>query len=281
MLEPAPAEPQTQNKNVQSIAAAQTTIPPENEELEPISVPAPVVGETMDVNSPTDTKKDEMEHDMQQDQDKDGKQHEEPKPSTEKEHSWTESPSNSRSRSPSSKASDDGSLHIPAHVFAPLLIEFLLDQNSSLASLGQQCIVSVATELANAKETENEEYYKKLLDVEIFEGIVMGLMTIVDGRTRHAENDSHDMDNERSSEERSSNFDEGGFMGHHPSADDVDQGEINLAKMMCLSVRKNETIIIFCDISLNDEFFFLIFCSSYLLWQMFWVRKDAQTCVYQ
>lgn len=236
MLEPSSTGAQTKNKNVQNIAQTSTT-PPENEELEPISVPAPVVEETMDVNSTTDTKKDEMKHDVQHRQDDKGKHPEERERSIDEDRPSSESPSSSRSQSPSSKASDDEDLHIPVHVFVPLLIEFLLGQNSSLASLGQQCIVSVATELANPKDTENEEYYKKLLDVEILDGVVSGLMTIVDGKARHPESDAHDMDNEGSSEERSNNFDEGGFIGHHPSADDIDQGEINLAKMMCLSVR--------------------------------------------
>ena len=126
---------------------------------------------------------------------------------------------------------DGSSLHIPQHVFAPLLIEFLLDQNSSLASLAQQCIVSVATELAAGKGTEDEELYKQLLDVEIFEGVVLGLMGIV-GKSRQLENDQS-----QDGSSGNQDFDEAsGFMNHHPSADEVDQGEINLAKMMCLSV---------------------------------------------
>ncbi|KAI9315825.1 armadillo-type protein [Dichotomocladium elegans] len=115
------------------------------------------------------------------------------------------------------KSSDDSSLHIPPHVFAPLLIDFLLDQNSSLASLGQQCIVSVASELASPRDGENALLYKHLLDSEIFEGVVLGLMGIVDGKSRQSDYD--DLQD-----------------SHDRGADEVDQGEINLAKMMCLSL---------------------------------------------
>lgn len=91
-------------------------------------------------------------------------------------------------------ANDD--LHIPQYAFAPLLIEFLLDQNSSLASLGQQCIVSVASELAS--KGKQHELYRDLLDTEIFEGVVLGLMAIVDGKPRQGDYDQA-LDNEKSS----------------------------------------------------------------------------------
>ncbi|KAI7878973.1 ARM repeat-containing protein [Lichtheimia hyalospora FSU 10163] len=115
---------------------------------------------------------------------------------------------------PKTLAADD--LHIPQYAFAPLLIEFLLDQNSSLASLGQQCIVSVASELAS--KAKHHELYRDLLDTEIFEGVVLGLMAIVDGKPRQGDYDQA-LDNHEKS-----------------SADEMDQGEINLAKMMCLSL---------------------------------------------
>ncbi|KAI7849453.1 armadillo-type protein [Circinella umbellata] len=166
---------------------------------------------------------------------------------------------------------DGSSLHIPQHVFAPLLIEFLLDQNSSLASLAQQCIVSVATELAAGKGTEDEELYKQLLDVEIFEGVVLGLMGIV-GKSRQLEND-HPQDGSSGNQD----FDEAsGFMNHHPSADEVDQGEINLAKMMCLSLisalanvlgaeRCTERCLPLVESMANDG--------------MFYVRKEAAAAI--
>ncbi|KAI9499520.1 armadillo-type protein [Zychaea mexicana] len=151
------------------------------------------------------------------------------------------SPSGSRRQSESvhdgSKSATDNdrgsALHIPQHVFAPLLIEFLLDQNSSLASLAQQCIVSVATELASAKRTEDEGLHKKLLDVEIFEGVVLGLMAIVNKSSRQSDSDQ----SQDGSGNQDGVYDEAsGYMNHHPSADEIDQGEVNLAKMMCLSL---------------------------------------------
>ncbi|KAI9275586.1 armadillo-type protein [Phascolomyces articulosus] len=168
--------------------------------------------------------------------------------------------------------SEDSSLHIPQHVFAPLLIEFLLDQNSSLASLAQQCIVSVATELAAGKGTEDEELYRKLLDVEIFEGVVLGLMSIV-GKSRQLENDQ----SQDGSGNQDGVYDEAsGFMNHHPSADEVDQGEINLAKMMCLSLisalanvlgpeRCTERCLPLVESMANDG--------------MFYVRKEAAAAI--
>jgi hypothetical protein len=143
--------------------------------------------------------------------------------------------------------------HIPAKKFAPLLISLLLDQNSNLASLGQQCIVSVATDLASsAPDSERGVLDRYLLDTEIFDGVITGLMDIVHGRTRHE--DKTDDDEHLSANLSATSIDNNtsketpavGIMrrpsatpGFEPSsvADDSTQGEINLAKMTCLSVR--------------------------------------------
>ncbi|KAG0170867.1 Serine/threonine-protein phosphatase 4 regulatory subunit 1 [Apophysomyces sp. BC1034] len=181
--------------------------------------------------------------------------------------------------------SSGSNLHIPTQKFAPLLIEFLLDQNSNLASLAQQCIVSVASELA---AYSNIDLYTQLLEIEIFEGIVMGLMSIVDGKQFHAENDqlaapgttngpfaddSLSVANRRSS---TPGFEEPSYMHHQTSADDVDQSEINLAKMMCLSLisalagvlgpkRCKEKCLPIVERLSND--------------QMFYVRKEAAAAI--
>lgn len=166
--------------------------------------------------------------------------------------------------------------HIPAKKFAPLLISLLLDQNSNLASLGQQCIVSVAAELASTpQESKRGELDQYLLDTEIFDGIVMGLIDIVEGKLQHRipnmdenENDtpnnggeSDDMKQQEdhlSADLSATNINEASSLSststvgvirrlstapgfetsysNQPSNDDIDQGEINLAKMMCLSV---------------------------------------------
>ncbi|KAL0097887.1 armadillo-type protein, partial [Phycomyces blakesleeanus] len=143
---------------------------------------------------------------------------------------------------PDDTPNPDNGLHIPPRVFSAILIEFLLDQNSSLATLGQQCIVSVASELAAVTGPE-EEIYRGLLETEIFEGVVMGLMPVVEGKSRQADDDERSRQNPGSNDEEvyirrrssASGFESSNYP-HTASAEDVDQGEINLAKMMCLSL---------------------------------------------
>lgn len=62
--------------------------------------------------------------------------------------------------------------------------------------MGQQCIVSVASELAS--KGKQHELYRDLLDTEIFEGVVLGLMAIVDGKPKQGDYDQA-LDNEKSS----------------------------------------------------------------------------------
>ncbi|KAG0192959.1 hypothetical protein DFQ28_006991 [Apophysomyces sp. BC1034] len=120
-------------------------------------------------------------------------------------------------------AKDD--LHIPARSFAPLLIECLLDQNSVLAVLGQQCVVSIA----KALESEHTPLGQRLLDSEIYDGIVMGLMAIVNGKRRlsHTEHSIPKDTVRRPSVP--------GFEAKQPEPEE-DQDDANLAKMTCLSV---------------------------------------------
>lgn len=146
--------------------------------------------------------------------------------------------------------------HIPAKKFAPLLISLLLDQNSNLASLGQQCIVSIATDLAASHpDSERGILDRYLLDTEIFDGVITGLMDIVHGRARSVDEDGNKIDDDEhlsaNLSATSINNKETPTVGimRRPSAtpgfeassqvvtDDSTQGEINLAKMTCLSVR--------------------------------------------
>lgn len=70
--------------------------------------------------------------------------------------------------------------HIPANAFAATIIDFLLDQNTTLASIAQQSIVTVAAELAEtAQDNARCEFNQALLNAEIYEGIILGLISIV------------------------------------------------------------------------------------------------------
>ncbi|KAF7725695.1 hypothetical protein EC973_009412 [Apophysomyces ossiformis] len=188
-------------------------------------------------------------------------------------------------KSAQTSSSPGSGLHIPAKIFAPLLIEFLLDQNSNLASLAQQCIVSVASEL---EAYSNIDLCTQLLETEIFEGIVMGLMSIVDGKQNQKQNDQQDipatanesLDKESfsPSSRRSSTpvFEEHSYTHQQTHTDEVDQSEINLAKMMCLSLisalagvlgakRCKDKCLPIVEQLAND--------------QMFYVRKEAAAAI--
>ncbi|KAI8099944.1 armadillo-type protein [Halteromyces radiatus] len=165
--------------------------------------------------------------------------------------------------------------HIPAKKFSSMLIALLLDQNSNLASLGQQCIVSVAAELASTPpDSERAALDRYLLDTEIFDGVVMGLMDIVEGKINNEENDEQgeqgtkNTDNEEeglSANLSAASLDKDSFSSsstttgviRRPSAtpgfesssmtqpsDDSRQGEMNLAKMMCLSLISALTVVL-------------------------------------
>ncbi|CAO3671906.1 unnamed protein product [Umbelopsis vinacea] len=139
---------------------------------------------------------------------------------------------------------ENTSYHIPVHTFSTMLAELLLDQNSNLASLAQQCIVSVAFQLAsisNGESSPNDDLIppllaQKLLDVEIFDGIILGLLSVVDrAKTSSTGNSSQDESQSSVGSPDSQNT------GSAQKAvfqmnDDVDQGEINLAKMVSLSL---------------------------------------------
>lgn len=152
--------------------------------------------------------------------------------------------------------------HIPPKKFAPVLIALLLDQNSNLASLGQQCIVAVAEELASTPaDSDRADLNRYLLDSEIFDGVLMGLMDIVHGKKQldkelntEGEEEGLSADLSAASLNKDSLTTATTGMIRRPSAtpgfeasistheEDTRQGEINLAKMMCLMVMSLRTI---------------------------------------
>ncbi|KAG2236492.1 hypothetical protein INT48_003283, partial [Thamnidium elegans] len=151
---------------------------------------------------------------------------------------------------PAMFTSNDESLQ--EKTFAPLIIRILLDQSSGVASLGQQALISVVSELGRL--SESNILFKQVLYSEIFKGVIEGLMLIVDGKRKppRALDEEEEATNEALKYHRVS-MDEGptgrrrssvtpGFEPslniHHapPSDDDFDQGEISLAKITCISL---------------------------------------------
>ncbi|KAF7723996.1 Serine/threonine-protein phosphatase 4 regulatory subunit 1 [Apophysomyces ossiformis] len=169
---------------------------------------------------------------------------------------------------PSTTTPETKGLHIPRHAFAPLLIECLLDQNSVLAGLGQQCLVSIATTL----QTDFGDLGQKLLDSEIFEGVVMGLMAVVNGQHRSLSPPTEQINTLKESIRRPS---VPGFEIRQADPEE-DQEDANLAKMICLSI-----------VSALAEAFGPERCVSHCLSiieqmaddSMFYVRKEAAAAV--
>lgn len=88
--------------------------------------------------------------------------------------------------------------HIPRNAFAYTIIEFLLDQNTTLASIAQQSVVTLAAELADTTQgSEKYALHQALLNVEIFEGVVLGLISIFSGKQQLQQKDSDDSDEEQ------------------------------------------------------------------------------------
>ncbi|KAI9285389.1 armadillo-type protein [Umbelopsis sp. AD052] len=135
------------------------------------------------------------------------------------------------------------SYHIPQHIFSNILIELLIDQNSNLASLAQQCIVSVVYQLTNIASgdtaTESESISpsqaQKLLDDEIVDGIINGLLSIA-GRIKTALYESSRGENGSQSSVGSPESQANNQKAVFQMSDDIDQGEINLCKMVSLSL---------------------------------------------
>jgi hypothetical protein len=119
----------------------------------------------------------------------------------------------------------------------------LLDPNSGVASLGQQAIITAITELY---ETYEREASRQVVDSEIFKGVIEGLMEIVNGKVKlprledeeqHQQYHRVSIDETNDDRRRSTPGFETSL--HHvvPSDDEIDQGEITLAKITCISVK--------------------------------------------
>lgn len=142
--------------------------------------------------------------------------------------------------------------------FVPLIIRILLDQSSGVASLGQQALVSIVTELRRL--SAGNPVYQQVIHCEIFKGVIEGLMLIVDGKKKpprlqdEEEASAASAENNESLKYHRVSIDDGiteqrrkssatpGFetslnIHHAPSSDDdLDQGEISLAKITCISL---------------------------------------------
>lgn len=132
-----------------------------------------------------------------------------------------------------------------------MLIRLLLDQSSGVASLGQQAIGTIVNELTQLS-TENPVYIQ-VIHHEIFQGVVEGLLLIIDGKQKsprvldeQQQQQQHIQRPDNQDRRRSSTTPgfETSLNVHHAttSDDELDQGELNLAKIACISVSKNQTL---------------------------------------
>lgn len=135
--------------------------------------------------------------------------------------------------------------------FAPMIIRILLDQSSAVASLGQQALVSVVTELRRLSDEKNG-LFQQVIHSEIFKGVIEGLMMIVDGKKKTPRAEDEDdteehkkhrvfSDGERRRSSVTPGFEASLNIHHQGVEDDFDQGEISLAKITCISVKSSLT----------------------------------------
>jgi hypothetical protein len=115
---------------------------------------------------------------------------------------------------------------IPPQAFSMIFLDFLLDRNSNLAAYGQQCIVNIASHLSYISTSQEEpstnltpDIAKELLRTEIFEGVIMKLFNIANG-IQHKQPSINGQTSDTSAE----------------NSECVDESDMNLGKMMCLSV---------------------------------------------
>ncbi|KAI7900271.1 armadillo-type protein [Cokeromyces recurvatus] len=197
-------------------------------------------------------------------------------------------------------------LHIPQHTFSFMIIDFLLDQNTATASYAQQSVVTIAAELLLLADKNSEKYqfYRDLLHLEIYEGIVLGLIRIFDYKLSEDETNysdhrqlSESIYNEDSSvlgktassimlknEESEGNYQKGGhFSILVPSVatnfilhNNYDHSGINLAKMVCLMLM-SALMPIFGSEGYAKKFLPII--ESMVTDSMFYVRKEAATAL--
>ncbi|CAO0800068.1 unnamed protein product [Mucor circinelloides] len=184
--------------------------------------------------------------------------------------------------------------------FAPLIIRILLDQSSGVASLGQQAIVSVVTELRRL--SDQDPLFQQVINCELFKGVIEGLMQIVDGKKKpprtkgHGDEEDEDVHDDRAealkyhrvsiddgltSERRRSSATPGfetSLNIHHapPSDDEFDQGEISLAKITCISLIAS-IVGAFDAEKCTEECLPII--EQLSTDSLFYVRKEAATAV--
>jgi hypothetical protein len=115
-----------------------------------------------------------------------------------------------------------------------------LDQNTTLASIAQQSIVTVASELADTiKDSDKYKFHQSLLHYEIYQGIILGLMEIVNSGNKIVEENHMEEDGETDLGD-SNNKEMSAAISNATAAvlKHYDDGGINLAKMVCLMVSK-------------------------------------------
>ncbi|ORX50959.1 ARM repeat-containing protein [Hesseltinella vesiculosa] len=202
------------------------------------------------------------------------------------------------------EATSDSSRHIPPKTFSRILIHLLLDQYSNVAALGQQCIVSVTAELMGT-EAAFTTLDHQLIQIDIFQGVVLGLMDIISGKRRPPSIDDFDQDTsdqKNTDDHLSANLSatslaspttavppsttgvlrrssatpgfESSFMA--PTTEELDQGEINLAKMMCLSLLSSLIPVLGPERATEDC---LPIVEQLAQDAMFFVRKEAAVAI--
>ncbi|KAI8875612.1 ARM repeat-containing protein, partial [Backusella circina FSU 941] len=169
------------------------------------------------------------------------------------------------------------------HSFAHLFINVLLDPNSGVASLGQQAIITAITELY---ETCSRETSRQVVDSEIFKGVIEGLMEIVNGKVKppRLEEEQQQQQYHRVSIDETNNDERRrstpGFETslHHvvPSDDEIDQGEVTLAKITCISLIASTAGILGTERCTNSCVSIIEQLASD---QVFYVRKEAATAL--
>jgi hypothetical protein len=124
-------------------------------------------------------------------------------------------------------------LTIPPQAFSFTLIDLLLDQNTVVSSLCQNGVVSVSKGLIlgamdGIYGTDGHQQARSILDQEIVHGVIMELYAIAQGRKRR------DLLQRTVISATTTTTSDTTF------ASFVDQGEMHLSKMTCLSVKQKE-----------------------------------------
>ncbi|OZJ02697.1 hypothetical protein BZG36_04600 [Bifiguratus adelaidae] len=155
----------------------------------------------------------------------------------------------------SSAQATSGFTNLPPGTFIPVLTELLLDKNSTLATLTQQCVLSVATQIADDEA---------LLDAEIFDGLVLGLCRMVGVKSCFADTDVASGSHANTK-----------TMSPKPM-ESLDDGEASLAKMVCLSLISVLANVLGVE---RCEKYCLPIVQELASDPIFYVRKEAATAI--